>query len=135
MSLTPRLKKRVDFLRVAACQRKVVKPTMIVQLGKRSHTDKKQQELPALRVGFTASRKVGNAVKRNRARRRLKVIVEMICPHFSFVDEDIVLIASPATVKASFPSLLRDFDQALTKLMPKLPPSKLSDLPLEQASS
>jgi ribonuclease P protein component len=129
----PHLKKRLDFLRVAMCQRKVVKPTMIVQLGKRPHIDKKGQQLPALRVGLTASRKVGNAVKRNRARRRLRAVAEMICPHFSFTNEDIVLIASPATVEASFSSLLRDFDQALTKLVPKSTSSKLFYPSLEQS--
>jgi ribonuclease P protein component len=115
------------------CQRKVVKPTMIVQLGKRPHIDKKGQELPVLRVGLTASRKVGNAVKRNRARRRLRVVAEMICSRFSFTNEDIVLIASPATVEAPFHSLIRDFDQALTKLISKPTPTKLSHSPLEQS--
>jgi ribonuclease P protein component len=133
MSPIPHLKKRSDFLRVAMCQRKVVKPTMIVQLGKRPHVDKKGQALPALRMGLTASRKVGNAVKRNRARRRLRAVAEIICPNFSFTNEDIVLIASSATVEAPFPSLLRDFDQALTKLMSKPTLSKLFHPPLEQS--
>ena len=131
MSMIPRLKKRSDFLRAATSQRKVVKPTMIVQLLKRSHTDKRGQELPALRVGFTASRKVGNAVKRNRARRRLKAVVELVCPRFSFNDEDVVLIASRVTAQAPFSSLLQDFEQALIKLMSLSTPTKLSRSTLE----
>jgi ribonuclease P protein component len=116
MSTIPRLKKRSDFLRVAAYQRKVVMPTMIVQLAERSLVDKSGQDLPPLRVGFTASRKVGNAVKRNFARRRLRAVVESVCPSFAFSGEDIVVIARQATVTAPFPALLRDLYQALTSL-------------------
>ena len=116
MSTIPRLKKRSDFLRVADYQRKVVMPTMIVQLAKRSPVDKDGQPLPPLRIGFTASRKVGNAVKRNYARRRLRAVVEAVCATFSFSEEDIVIIARTASVTAPFANLLRDFHQALNRL-------------------
>jgi len=121
MSTVPRLKKRSDFLRVAAYQRKVVMTTMIVQLAERSGVDKGGQAPPALRIGFTASRKVGNAVKRNRARRRLRAVVESLCPAFKFSKEDIVIIARSTAVTAPFTVLLRDFQQALKRLeMPTL---------------
>jgi ribonuclease P protein component len=116
MSVIPRLKKRSDFLRVAAYQRKVVMPTMIVQLATRSTVDKNGQELPVLRVGFTTSRKVGNAVQRNFARRRLRAVVESVCASFSFVAEDIVVIGRPSTVTSPFDALVRDFRQALNRL-------------------
>jgi ribonuclease P protein component len=116
MSGIPRLQKRSDFLRVAAYQRKVVMPTMIVQLAERSLVDKDGQDLPKLRIGFTSSKKVGNAVKRNFARRRLRAVVEAICNSFLFSGQDIVVIARPATVTASFAALLRDFHQALIRL-------------------
>lgn len=116
MSSFPHLKKRSDFLRVAACQQKVVTPTMIVQLAKRSLTHKDGQALPPLRIGFTASRKVGNAVKRNLARRRLRAVVQQVCPSFVFTAEDVVLIARSTTVTAVFTDLLRDFHQALHRL-------------------
>lgn len=116
MSTIPRLKKRSDFLQVAAYQRKIVMPTMIVQLAERSQIDKGGQILPFLRVGFTASRKVGNAVKRNRARRRLRAVVQAVGSSFAFSGEDIVLIARSATVTAPFTTLLRDFHQALNRL-------------------
>ena len=73
-------------------------------------------ELPALRVGFTASRKVGNAVKRNFARRRLKAVVETVCSSFSIEGKDLVIIARPTTVTAPFANILRDFHQALYRL-------------------
>jgi len=116
MSPIPRLKKRSDFLRVAAYQRKVVMATMIVQLAERSTVDKDGQMLPALRIGFTASRKVGNAVKRNRARRRLRAVTQSLCRSFKFLHEDLVIIARPATVTAPFSVLLCDFYKALIHL-------------------
>jgi ribonuclease P protein component len=116
MSTIPRLKKRSDFLRVAACQRKVVMPTMIVQLAEHSQASRQERCSPILRVGFTASRKVGNSVKRNRARRRLRAVVQAVCPSIMFSGEDVVLIARSAAVEAPFTTLLRDFHQALNRL-------------------
>jgi ribonuclease P protein component len=91
-------------------------PTMIVQLAERSPAEDSEQVLPPLHVGFTASRKVGNAVKRNRARRRLRAVVQAVCPSFVFSGKDIVLIARSLTVTAPFTDLLRDFRQALNRL-------------------
>jgi len=116
MSMIPRLKSRADFLRVAGYQRKVVMPTMIVQLARRSQVDKNGQALPSLRIGFTASRKVGNAVKRNRARRRLRAVGQEVCSSFSFPDVDLVLIARPSTVTAPFSELIQDCGKALKQL-------------------
>jgi len=116
MLVIPRLRKRLDFLQVAAYQRRVIMPTMIVQLAERSLIDQKGQALPVLRVGFTASRKVGNAVKRNRARRRLRAVVQDEVPKFTFSHEDMVLIARSSTITAPFSDLLRDFRQALSYL-------------------
>ena len=89
---------------------------MIVQVAPHCQTEEGGQVLPSLRVGFTASRKVGNAVKRNRARRRLRAVVQIVCPFRAFSGEDIVLIARSATVTAPFTALLRDFNQALSRL-------------------
>jgi ribonuclease P protein component len=55
---------RKDFLRLAARGRKIARPGFLVQALR--------GEAGALRVGYTATKKIGNAVARNRARRRLK---------------------------------------------------------------
>jgi ribonuclease P protein component len=91
-------------------------PTMIVQLAERSEVEEDKPSLPLLRVGFTASKKVGNAVKRNFARRRLRAVVDSVCASYLFSGEDMVIIARHSTVTASFSNLVRDFRNALNRL-------------------
>ena len=69
-----------------------------------------------MRLGFTASKKVGGAVIRNRARRRLKAAAAAIMPTQADPDLDYVLIARPETVTRPYAQLLTDLDQALRKL-------------------
>jgi ribonuclease P protein component len=70
---------------------------------------------PCARLGFTCSRKVGNAVARNRARRRLREAARRILPA-SLRGWDIVLIGRPATVERPFPALLDDLSAAMRRL-------------------
>ena len=67
-----RLKVRADFLRVAALRRKWAAPGLILQAAPATGTE---LQADSLRVGFTVSKKVGNSVCRNRARRRLRAAV------------------------------------------------------------
>ena len=68
------------------------------------------------RVGFTTSKKVGNAVARNRARRRLREAARQVLPHFAREDYDYVLIGRPETVTVSFTQMIRDLEQAISKV-------------------
>ena len=106
-----RLKRRREFLRVAAARRKAVTPGMVVQAC--------DGEGETTRVGFTASRKVGNAVLRNRARRRLKALAEELLPQRGLASTDYVLIARQATVERDFGELRRDLESALDRLARK----------------
>jgi ribonuclease P protein component len=107
----PRLKKRAEFLRVAGLRLKWAAPGLILQIGPRS------DEAPTgVRVGFTASRKVGNAVLRNRSRRRLKAAAAEIMPAEARSDCDYVLIARPETAKRPFNLLLEDLRTALRRV-------------------
>jgi len=76
-----RLKRRAEFLRVASGRRKWVAPGLILQVARRqveapSTAGREGPAVPC--VGFTASRKVGHAVQRNRARRRLRAAADEI---------------------------------------------------------
>jgi ribonuclease P protein component len=69
-----------------------------------------------IRLGFTASKKVGNAVKRNRARRRLKEIARLHMPRLAKPGYDYVLIARPVAVGCPYDHLVQDLDYALMRL-------------------
>jgi ribonuclease P protein component len=66
-------------------------------------------------VGFTASKKVGGAVARNRAKRRLRALAAEILPVEGRPGRDYVLIARPATVTRAFDDLRADLREALAR--------------------
>lgn len=67
-------------------------------------------------MGFTVSRKVGKAVQRNRARRRLRAAAEIVMPDLAREGHDFVVIGRAATLKRPFASLVRDLKKALMEL-------------------
>ena len=72
-----------------------------------------------IRVGFTATKKIGNAVVRNRAKRRLREAARAMLPCLGTAGFDYVFIARKNTAKQDFTRLLDDVGQALLKLAPK----------------
>jgi ribonuclease P protein component len=113
MATLERLRRRADFLRVASARRKWVAPGLILQTLPRGDAD----PAPAvLRVGFTASRKVGIAVVRNRARRRLRAAAAALMPDHAAGGHDYVLIARAATPSRPYAELVGDLETALRRL-------------------
>jgi ribonuclease P protein component len=107
-----RLKTRREFLRVAAARQKAVTPGLILQVAARPIGAGDG----AARVGFTASRKVGNAVVRNRAKRRLRAVAVQMLTHEAKPLTDYVLVARQDTVSRPFAALLGDLRTALRRL-------------------
>ena len=103
------LKKRPEFLRVAK-GRRWHGTSMVVQFAPRPSED------DCTGVGFTASRKVGGAVVRNRAKRRLRALVRELVPGTSLGGTDLVLIARPQTAVLPFDVLRADLSTALAKI-------------------
>lgn len=74
-------------------------------------------DAPAARVGFTCSKKVGNAVARNRAKRRLRAMARQVLPLHARAGWDYVLVGRPgATATHDFTSMCADLERALEKL-------------------
>jgi ribonuclease P protein component len=71
---------------------------------------------PAIRVGFTVSRKVGNAVVRNRVRRRLREIAREIIPHVARADHDYVLVGRQGAIGRDFLAMRAELQEALRRL-------------------
>lgn len=103
------LAKRADFLRAAQARRQGT-PGFLLQARQRATgTDD-----ALIRVGFTCSKKVGNSVIRNRARRRLREIARAILPEMGRPGWDYVLVGRPeATVTRDFAQMRADLARAL----------------------
>ena len=114
-----RLKTRPEFLRVAAARCKWVAPGLILQVLQRrpagQSPDHTAQSGEDLRVGFTVSRKVGNAVKRNRARRRLRAVVDAVMPELGRSGHDYVVIGRGSTLTRDFEDLKSDLRVAISR--------------------
>ena len=110
-SFVSTLTRRADFQRAARALR-VATPGFIVQMRRRS-----PGEAEGIRVGFTCSKKVGNAVARNRAKRRLREVARLALSSKGRAGCDYVLIGRfNITAELPFAELQADFDAALDKL-------------------
>jgi ribonuclease P protein component len=113
MAALERLKRRADFLRVADGRRKWVTPGLILQTLARTPADDASD---AVRIGFTATRKIGNAVTRNRARRRLRAAATSVMARHAAAGFDYVLIARAETSNRPYAALIEDLETALRRL-------------------
>jgi ribonuclease P protein component len=103
-----RLTKRGQFLFVRGGLRQA-RPSLIVEARRRA------EDGPA-GLGFTASKKVGGAVVRNRARRRLREAARRLLPELGVSGVDYVVVARQSTPAAAWPALLDDLGTALIRL-------------------
>ncbi|MGC6475555.1 MAG: ribonuclease P protein component [Parvibaculales bacterium] len=120
MTQLARLKVRREFLAVAKGH-KQVRRGLVLQALARSAPDKTKHPAhtpldPVMRYGLTASKKTGNAVARNRARRRLRALAEEILPKKGKTGFDYVLIARATTQEQSYASLAKDLESALKRV-------------------
>lgn len=104
-----RLRKRSDFLNVAKTGERYVTPGFVIQVYRREPTE-------PFRYGITATRKVGGAVERNRAKRRLRALIKQILPQMGLPGLDYVFIARVEILKRDFGAMAQELEQALVKL-------------------
>ncbi|MDO5620735.1 MAG: ribonuclease P protein component [Paracoccus sp. (in: a-proteobacteria)] len=107
------LRKRADFLRAAKARRQGT-AGFLLQARQRDTSEADPQDI---RIGYTCSKKLGNAVARNRAKRRLREVARAILPKLGRPGWDYVLIGRPeTTISRPFTDLLADLEQALTRI-------------------
>ncbi len=107
------LRKRADFL-ACARGRKAPAPAFLLQARRREPATGAQA---AIRVGFTASKKVGNAVARNRAKRRLRALARAVLAREGHCGWDYVLVARrDETAARPFAALETDLSRALARV-------------------
>lgn len=115
----PRLKQRREFLRVAGKGKRAARPSVLLQALP-------ETEGP-LRVGFTATKKLGNAVVRNRAKRRLRAAAHELLyaappPGCAPRGWDLVLVARDGVMTRDWSTLLGDLRGALRQAGVIVPP-------------
>ncbi|HMT15412.1 MAG TPA: ribonuclease P protein component [Aestuariivirga sp.] len=103
-----RLTRRQDFLAAARAASQAM-PGMVVQMRARGDD-------AAPRVGFTCTRKLGNAVTRNRIKRRLREAVRLSLPPVARPGHDYVVIGRQASAHRAFTALQKDLVAALERL-------------------
>ncbi|MGD9966561.1 MAG: ribonuclease P protein component [Hyphomonadaceae bacterium] len=103
-----RLTKRAQFLFVRAGVR-ASRPTVMVEARRREASG-------PIGLGLTATKKIGGAVARNRARRRLREAARKLLPEMGVPGVDYVLVARQHTPSAPWPALLDDLGNALIRL-------------------
>ena len=107
------LRKRADFLKVARARRQSM-PGFTLQARPR---EADEPDGGLVRIGYTCSKKVGNAVARNRAKRRLREIARVALPRHGRAGWDYVLIGRPkVTAERPFVIMLADLEAALGRV-------------------
>ncbi len=101
-----RLTRSKDFKRVRRNGKSLPHPLVVLLVA--------ASDSPGVRIGVVASRSVGNAVARNRAKRRLRAAMLPFLPQIQ-PHHDLVLIARRATLSASFDALQGALQQLLQR--------------------
>ena len=110
------IKIRRDFVAANAHARKYVTPYFILQANKR---DNEHPAPPLPRIGYTVTKKMGNAVVRNRIKRRLRNAVRHIPENMLHQGYDYILIARHKANECLFSELLHELEIAFSRIHAK----------------
>ncbi|MCR4555247.1 MAG: ribonuclease P protein component [Alphaproteobacteria bacterium] len=107
-----RIRKRRDFLSASASGLSYRADFFVALAG--------FNKVENYRVGFTASKKVGNAVIRNRCKRRMRAMARQLLPSLGFVGVDYVFIAKKSLVTANWNDFVEQAEKAIQNLNKKI---------------
>ena len=108
--LPPRLQKRPEFLAVASANKKFVTACFILQCGA-PFADNRSSK-----IGYTASRRVGGAVDRNRVKRKMRELVRLVLAPKLEGGRDYVMVGRKSAVKRPFAIMIKDAEKVLNKM-------------------
>ncbi len=108
-----RLTRRAEFLKAARAPYQA-RTAVVIQARRRAESE--DADDASIRTGFTATKKVGNAVVRNRAKRRLREAARLLLPLHGLPGHDYVFIARAGTLDRPWAGLLDDVKAALVRL-------------------
>ena len=114
MAVLKKLTKRSDFLRVQRANINYVTPSLVMQIAPGDKTGQNY-----FRIGFTASKKIGNAVKRNFAKRRMRALISRQSDELVEA-EDYVVIARQALLVKKFSDIEVEMVGAIYALNKKI---------------
>ncbi|MBA3730458.1 MAG: ribonuclease P protein component [Sphingomonas sp.] len=103
------LSKRADFL-AANRGKRAPMPGFVLLVRPRGDAD------PLVRIGFTVTKKIGNAVVRNRMKRRFRALVRDVFPAHAVPGADHVLIGRSSGIERDYATLASELKRALAKL-------------------
>ncbi|MBL6679549.1 MAG: ribonuclease P protein component [Candidatus Puniceispirillales bacterium] len=109
----PTIKKRKDFVLSNKFGYKIFNKNFILQ-----KYNQNEQKEPSLKFGFTATKRIGNAVHRNRAKRRMRALISLFLKENRLLFDhtsSYVLVAKKSLVKASFFDLKTEMKECLNK--------------------
>jgi ribonuclease P protein component len=105
------IKKRADFLRVSAAGKKYSAKSVLLLTGPMP-----EHGAADVRFGLTVTKKLGNAVVRNRIKRRLREAFRQVAPEHAKTGHDYVLIARTSALLCPFSALVQDLEFALPRV-------------------
>ncbi|MEZ5930853.1 MAG: ribonuclease P protein component [Alphaproteobacteria bacterium] len=114
-----RLKRRSEFLSVAATGRRWTAPAFVLQVGPRE--GRQDAASGEIGLGFTATKRIGNAVARNRAKRRLREAARSVLPEAAVAGHDYVVIARADVLTCAFQTLVQDLEKAFSRVLTAKP--------------
>ncbi|MCP4183616.1 MAG: ribonuclease P protein component [Hyphomicrobiales bacterium] len=106
------LRKRRDFIAIRTGRRQH-SPSFLLQMRER-----REEKLAAagVRVGYTVTKKTGNAVERNRIKRRMRAVVHQVMPIYAKQTHDYVLIGKRAALNTEFKTMVAELGSSLSRV-------------------